>query len=74
METHQTKWKIHIKPTDKSQNKGKLCRVTKMENEVLTLENVTCREEGKLSEETKQVLLPNTDPQMGETWLFSFAK
>lgn len=41
MEMHQTKWKIHIKPIDYSQNKGDLYRVKKKENEVLTLENVS---------------------------------
>lgn len=70
MERHQTKWKIHIKPTDKSQNKGKHCRVKKekkkKENKVLTLENVTCKGR-EIWEETKQVLPPKPNLQVGET-------
>jgi hypothetical protein len=39
METHQTKWKIHIKPTGESPNPGKLLR-SKNENEAVTQESV----------------------------------
>lgn len=73
METHQTKWKIHIKPTAKSQNKGKLLRVKKRKMR-LSIRKRDRVEEGKLREKAKQVLPPNTDPQIGKTRIFGFVK
>lgn len=50
---HQTKWKIHTKPPDKSQNKGTLFRVKKRKRDS-HIEKWVRGEEGKLQGEAKE--------------------
>lgn len=75
METHQTKWKIHIKPTDQSRNKGKLFRVKKKGNWHSPLKKNTWPRRGRKALGRSQAGAPTyTAPRTGKTWIFVFVK